>query len=149
MALAEVDQNNQDYASAIATYKRLLKVNPNAIVALNNYVSVLADYETNKGELEQAYQDAQKLKGTNVAQFLDTYGWISFRVGKNDEAIQYLKLAIEKEPLYPVFYYHLGKVYLVQQNKGEARKSFEKALELSKNKNQDYVSEIKTLLKSI
>lgn len=149
MALAEVDQYNQDYASAIATYKKLLKVNPNAIVALNNYVSVVADYETNKGELEQAYQDAQKLKGVNVAQFLDTYGWISFRVGKNDEAIQYLNLAAEKEPLYPVFHYHLGKVYLAQQNKADAKKSFEKALELSKNKNQDYVSEIKTLLKSI
>jgi tetratricopeptide (TPR) repeat protein len=149
MALAEIDQYNQDYAQAIAIYKKLLKVNPDAIVALNNYVSIASDYVTNKDELEMIYQQAQKLKGTNEAQFLDTYAWISFRVGKSEEAIRVLSLAIEKAPQYPVFHYHLGKIYLSQQNKAEARKSFEKALELSKNKNQDYVTEIKTLLKSI
>jgi cellulose synthase operon protein C len=149
MALAEIHQNNQDYSSAVSIYKKLLNINPNAIVVLNNYISVVSDYESDKSKLEQAYQDAKPLKDSAVPQFLDTYGWISFRVGKNEEAIKQLSLAIEKAPEYAVFHYHLGKVYLAEQNKTEAKKSFEKALKFAKSNNQDYVNEIKELLKTI
>jgi cellulose synthase operon protein C len=149
MMLAEVRMATKSYAEAINVYDDLYKTNPDSMIALNNYVSVVADYETDKDKMNHAYDLAQKLKKANAAQFLDTLGWVSYRVGKYDEAIEYLKAAEVKAPNYAVFQYHLGKVYLASGDKAKAKVCLEKALQLTQGQNFDYSVEIKELLKSV
>jgi tetratricopeptide (TPR) repeat protein len=149
MALAELHMSKQDMPAAIKIYESLLEAHPSSLVAINNYASVIADFDTDKAKLDKAYTLAQKLKTSNVPQFQDTLGWISYRVGKYDEAQAQILQAIRKMPDYAVFHYHLGKVYIAKQDKLKAKESLEKALELSKNQNFSYTSEIKALLKSV
>jgi cellulose synthase operon protein C len=147
MVSAEIHQYEKEYSKAIAVYEELMTTNPDSQVALNNYVSIVADIEKDKAKLEKAYQAAQKLKSTNVPQFMDTLGWISYKVGKYDEAEAALQKAIKAMPQYSIFHLHLGKVYLEKNDKTKAKQSLEKALELDKSTSQ--TAEIKELLKAV
>lgn len=149
MLLAEVHQLNQQYKAALAVYDKILQQNANQLVALNNYVSIAADYETDSKVLADAYSRAQKLKATGVPQFADSLGWISYRTEKFDEAEQHLSEAITKMPDVATFHYHLGKVYLAKKDKVKAKASLEKALNLSKNQDQTLATKIADLLKTV
>lgn len=149
MLLAEIHQLNNQHKAAIVIYDKILLQNPNLLVALNNYVSIVADYETDAKVLETAYTRAQKLKAAGVPQFSDSVGWISYRIGKFDEAEQQLTEAIAKLPDIAAFHYHLGKVYLARQEQAKAKVSLEKALLLSKKQDQALSLEIAKLLKSV
>ncbi len=149
MALAEVYQYQKAYTEALGVYEKLLKINPSSLIAVNNYVSIVSDYVSDAATIERAYTLAQPLKNSQVPQFLDTAGWISYRAGKYDEAIQQLELAVAKSPNDGATYYHLGKAYLAKQDKAKAKVNLEKALSISKTQNLEYTNEIKTLLKSV
>mgnify|MGYP003883182259 FL=1 len=149
MLLAEIHQLNKQYKAAIAVYDQLLAKNPALLVALNNYVSIVADFEADPKALEQAYARAQKLNNSGIAAFLDTVGWISYRVGKLDEAEQHLKQAILKIPDNATFHYHLGKIYLAKKDQVNAKLSLEKALLISNKQDKTLASEISKLLNSV
>jgi predicted Zn-dependent protease len=149
MLLAEIHQMNKQYKAAMAVYEKILLENPSMLVALNNYVSIVADYESDTSMLDETYVRAQKLKGAGVPLFLDSLGWISYRVNKLDEATQYLKEATTKIPNNATLHYHLGKVYLAKKDQVNARVSLEKALTLSKKQDQALASEIAQLLKNV
>jgi cellulose synthase operon protein C len=149
MLLAEIHQLNKQYKAAIAVYDKLLVKNPALLVALNNYVSIVADFEADPKTLEQAYARAQKLSNSGIAAFLDTVGWISYRVGKLDEAEQHLKQAILKIPENATFHYHLGKIYLAKKDQVNAKLSLEKALLISNKQDKTLASEISKLLNSV
>lgn len=149
MLLAEVHQMHKHYKAAMAVYEKILANHPEQLVALNNYVSIAADYETEPQSLNQAYERAQKLKGSGIPQFLDSLGWISYRVEKYDEAARLLNEAVAKLPDNTTFHYHLGKVYLAKKDQVRAKASLEKALTLSKNQDQALAKEIAALLKNV
>lgn len=149
MLLAEVHQMNKHYKAAMEVYEKVLVSHPELLVALNNYVSIAADYDTDPKVLKQAYERAQKLKGSGIPQFLDTLGWISYRVEKYDEAARLLNEAVAKLPENATFHYHLGKVYLAKQDQVKAKASLEKAQSLSKNQDQTLTQEIAALLKNV
>jgi len=147
MVLAEVYLNQKDFSNAIKVYEELMVTNPDSQVAINNFVSIVADNEKDKTTLDRAYTVSRKLKSTNVPQFMDTMGWISYRVGRYDEAEMELQKAIKGMPQHPLFHIHLGKVYLEKNDKTKAKQSFEKAMELSKN--TSYSQEVKDLLNTV
>lgn len=149
MLLAEVHQMNNQHKAAIAVYDKILQQNSSQLVALNNYVSIVADYETDPKVIADAYTRAQKLKAAGVPQFADSVGWISYRVEKLDEAEQQLNEAIAKFPDNATFHYHLGKVYLAKKDQTKAKESLEKALSLSKNQDKALAAEIAALLKTV
>jgi len=144
---AEIYQNEDDIPKALRVYEDLMNSNPDSQVALNNYVSLVADNETDQSKLDDAYQKSQKLKSSKTPQFLDTLGWISYRAGKLDEAEDALKNAIKVMPKYAIFHYHLGKVYWDKNDKKRAKESFEKALELDSN--ASFKADINNLLKEV
>lgn len=149
MIMAEIHQANKAYTDALTVYETLLKTQPNSLVVINNYVSIVADYVKDEAKLQQAYTLAAKLKESSVPQFADSLGWISYRVGKYDEAVLEIKRALEKLPNYAVFHYHLGKVYLAMNNQVQAKESLETALKLSNNQAFAYSAEINELLKTM
>ena len=57
---------------AIAQYEAILKDQPNSLVAINNLVSLLLDYRSDKESLDRAFSLADALKNSNVPQFQDT-----------------------------------------------------------------------------
>lgn len=137
------------FDEAIKLYEELLKERPNADVLANNLASLLTDHRTDKASLARAHGLAQRFKRSEIPQFQDTLGWISYKQGKADEAVQLIGDASKKLPDLPEFRYHLGMSYLAINKKDEARKELEKALSLGDGKNFIGVEQAKQALKGL
>ena len=111
-----------DHDAAIAQYEAILKDQPKALVAVNNLVSLLLDFRSDKASLDHAFQLADALKNSNVPQFQDTLGWAQFRQGDYKGAVSSLESAVAKAPNLAAAHYHLAMSYAAS---GEAEKSEE------------------------
>jgi tetratricopeptide (TPR) repeat protein len=104
-----------------------LKISPNNHLILNNYSYTLAE----RGEkLELALEMAKKAieqEPENPA-YLDTIGWIYFKLGDYEKAKYYIQMAVEKGGS-PVVIEHLGDVYFKLGNIDKAIEYWKKALE--------------------
>lgn len=65
--------------------------------------------------------------------FLDTYGWIVYKMGNIDEALKYILRASELENDSEI-YEHLGIIYMEKNMFEEARNAFENSLRIKFNK---------------
>lgn len=127
---ASVAEQKGDIVGAIAIYEAMYEENSNSVVIANNLASLLSNHSEDDANLERAYSIARRLRGSDVAAFQDTYGWIAQRLGNLDEAIEYLEPAAAGLPQDPTVQYHLGVAYAAQDRKEEARAQFEKTLAL-------------------
>jgi tetratricopeptide (TPR) repeat protein len=67
------------------------------------------------------------------ASYLDTYGWICFKLGDYDDAILYIKKSLSKNGSSAVVNDHLGDAYYAKGDNDNAVIYWNKALELSPN----------------
>lgn len=135
-AKASVLTEKGDADGAIAMYEELYAQDTSSLVLANNLATLLANHRDDEASIERAYTVARRLRGSDVAAFQDTYGWIAFRRGELDEAERYLANAVEALPMEPSVQYHLASVYLAQDRKAEALKHFLLAAESDGNRQQ-------------
>jgi tetratricopeptide (TPR) repeat protein len=119
-----------DQEAAIAQYEAILKDQPNALVAVNNLVSLLTDYRSDKASLDRAFSLADALKNSNVPQFQDTLGWVQYRQREFKNAIATLEAAAAKAPNLAVIHYHLGVSYAADGQPEKAGEQLKMALAL-------------------
>lgn len=91
--LGDLYYETKDSKSAFAHYKKVLKLNPDEISALNNYAYYLA---TEGKSLKKAYQMSKKTieAEPDNPTYLDTFGWILFLMDKPVEAKAQFKHAM-------------------------------------------------------
>ena len=94
--MAECFHALKDNEQCFHYYELCLKLRPNDISVLNNYAFYLS--EANQ-QLEKAEQMAARVLATepNSPNYLDTYAWILHQMGRNKEAVQYMKKAIQND----------------------------------------------------
>ncbi len=116
------EESNRYYESAIA-------INPENATALNNYSYHLAVRNERLDEALRMSEKANRLDPENPA-FLDTQGWIKYRLGNYREAEKWIRQAVEliEEPG-AVILEHYGDVQYKLGNKEEAFKYWQKAKE--------------------
>ena len=119
-----------DQEAAIAQYEAILKDQPNALVAVNNLVSLLTDYRSDKASLDRAFSLADALKNSNVPQFQDTLGWVQYRQREFKNAIATLEAAAAKLPNLAAIHYHLGMSYAADGQPEKAGEQLKMALAL-------------------
>ncbi|HNQ59835.1 MAG TPA: tetratricopeptide repeat protein [Bacteroidales bacterium] len=123
--LAEVNSNLQDYDKSDYYFELALQSDSSDATLLNNYSYSLAE---RKKDLEKALKMSEKALSINPKEpsYLDTYGWILYRLGRYDEAIVYLKKAVEKTDNTndAVLWEHLGDAYYKIGNIDEALKNW-------------------------
>ncbi|HAL65276.1 MAG TPA: hypothetical protein DCP10_06895, partial [Bacteroidales bacterium] len=128
--LAEVNSSLKDYEKSDFYYEIALKADSTDATLLNNYSYSLAE---RKKDLDKALQmSKQALEfSPNEPSYLDTYGWILYQMGKYEEAIVYLKKAVElsKDSNDSVLWEHLGDAYYKSGNIDEALKNWKIAME--------------------
>lgn len=107
------------FAEAEAEFRKVLKMNPKNASALNYLGYMFADREVNLEEALELIRQAVELEPYNGA-FLDSLGWVYYRLGRLDEAERYLRLALERVPRDPTVNDHLGDVYYRQGRLKEA-----------------------------
>lgn len=123
-------ENKGDIPGAIAIYETLYERDSNSQVIANNLASLISSYRDDNESLERAYTIARRLRGTTVPPFQDTYGWIAYRLGNPEEALEYLEPAAEAIPDDPLVQYHLAMIYIALNRDSDALARLEKITQL-------------------
>lgn len=119
-----------DMEGAIAIYEDLYERNSNSAVIANNLASLISTFREDDESLQRAYAIARRLRGTDVPQFQDTYGWIAARLNNHDEALEYLESAAEALPEDPTVRYHLARAYAMAGRDADALEAYRTAKDL-------------------
>jgi Flp pilus assembly protein TadD len=113
-------------------YEKALKINPDDPFILNNYAYNLS---VRGIKLSKALQMAKRAiqKDPKNANFLDTIGWIYYKLGDYEFAKDYIARSLEVNANSAVVNDHLGDVYNAMKDIANALKYWQKAYELSPN----------------
>ncbi len=109
--------------------RKMLEADPDNAQALNALGYTLADRTTRYEEAYRYIERALKLEPEDPA-ILDSMGWVLYRLGRHQEAIDYLRKAMDKATAGDAeIAAHLGEVLWVSGNRTEAREIWQKARE--------------------
>ena len=117
----------KDHEKSDEAYEKVLKIEPDNVLVLNNYAYYLSLRNVNLDKAETMAKKAVELEPDNSS-YLDTYGWVLFRLGKYEDAKEWIEKAIEKGEESAVVIEHYGDVLWKLNDKKEAVKYWEKAL---------------------
>jgi len=112
-----------------ADLRKILLKNPEDVGALNALGYTLTDKTTRYDEAEKFLNQALKLQ-PDEAVIIDSYGWLQFKRGNLDLALEYLRKAYAKEPENEIAA-HLAEVLWTMGNRKEAKDLFETAYKKS------------------
>jgi TonB family protein len=134
-------------ADAVAEAREALRLDPRNPTALNNLGYYLAELNENLDEALKLTQRAVD-SAPNVLGYRDSLGWVYFKLGRLEEAEQYIG-GIAKQANSPVIDEHLGDVYAKRGKQDLAVAQWQKALnELQKAAGQSIDSAQLARLKS-
>jgi tetratricopeptide (TPR) repeat protein len=133
LILANLLEQKGDYDAAISEYESMLSKQPGNLVVVNNLASLLSDHRTDKASLEKAQALAASLRKSQIPQFKDTLGWVSYRQGDYKTAVSLIEEAATALPDQASVRYHLGMGYISTGQLTKASGQLTKALELAPN----------------
>ena len=130
--LALVYDGLKKYDECDRLYEEGLKIDPDNATMLNNYGYSLADRNI---QIDRALEMAKKAISAQPdnTSFLDTIGWVYFRLGEYKEAETYIRKAIEKGEASPVVHEHLGDVYYKMKDTERAMEQWKIALKMDQS----------------
>lgn len=129
MLLASAYSDQGKIESAITAYDAALRLNPRNLLAANNLAVLLVDHNGDQPSLQRAFALSRNFeKEAPHPLFIDTLGWVRFKMGQQEEALRLMKDAVKKSPELPVLNYHLGMAYYQSGKSTEARVYLSKAL---------------------
>ncbi|HST29293.1 MAG TPA: tetratricopeptide repeat protein [Chthoniobacterales bacterium] len=117
----------KDYGAAREFYEKLLAVNGDSVLSLNNLAYLYAE---KMNDLNKAYELAQKARSLQPANGMvaDTFGWILYKRGDYQQALASLQDSVAKFPDNPEVQYHLGMAQYMMGNTDQARAALQKAV---------------------
>jgi Tfp pilus assembly protein PilF len=98
------------YEEAESDFRKVLAIDPDNALTLNNFGFMLADRGVKLDEALTMIRKAVQLEPTNYA-YLDSLGWTYFRLGQYSQAEDNLQRAISRGANDPTVHDHLGDVY--------------------------------------
>lgn len=126
-----------------AMYERALKLDPNSALVLNNYAYNLTERGINLNKALDMAKTAVD-KEPNSASYLDTYGWVFYKMGRYDEALKYISKAVSISGSSAVLLEHLGDIYYAMKDLQNAKKYWEKSIDINPN-NQNVREKLKLI----
>ena len=135
LMLATAQQNSGDFKSAETTLRQILTESPNNPIAQNNLGYFLADRNEKLDEALKLIQEAVKAEPENSS-FLDSLGWVYFKMNKLDLAAENLQKALKSDSASATIYEHLGDVYQKQGKPELAKTAWQNSLTLSSDTEQ-------------
>ena len=130
LLLAQQNQQKKDYAAASAGYRRVLEIDSDNVVALNNLAWILAEQKDPKA-IEYA-EEAHRLSPFN-ANVLDTLGWTVTRSGDPKRGVQLLRMAANLSPRQAEIRLHLAQALNNSGDKAGARRELTELTKLAKD----------------
>lgn len=127
--LGDVKHELDKWAESVDAFQNALRLDRNNHNALNNYAYYLSLRSENLNEALEMSRRAVGVEPQNAA-YLDTLGWIFFKKGDFDNALEYIQQAVDTGDASAEVYEHLGDVYEALGDETKAREYWGKALEL-------------------
>ena len=148
----------KDHNSAAANYRKALEYNPNSVIAANNLAWLYA--VEGIGNLDEAVRLAQRVVQQNpqVAGFVDTLGWVYYKKGLNEVAIEQLQKAVSideaaanrnKATPTPTYRFHLAMALKAKGDSEGARRELGIALRLADRAPFPYADEARKALATL
>ena len=135
--------------AAIASMKKAIAVNPSNANALNYLAYTYAELETNLDESLTMIERALKLEAEN-GYFVDTLGWIYYKMGRYEDALREMKRSVELVPNDAVILEHLAHVQIKLKKYSEARTTLQRALDNAPDSEDKGVADrVKEVLKTL
>ncbi|MFA8342241.1 MAG: tetratricopeptide repeat protein [Rhodothermaceae bacterium] len=130
--LGLIYENREVYEKSDSLYQKALAIDSTNVLVLNNYAYSLSERGIRLKEAEQMSRQALDAEPES-ASYLDTYGWIMFKMGNLEKALEYVLKAYEKDEEDPALLEHLGDIYLKMDDKTKALEYWEKALKFDED----------------
>lgn len=99
-----------EYEKAIELFEQLFEMDRLSDIAANNLASNLAQHRNDAQSLARAVDISKRFRGSNVPEFLDTYGWALNRIGNYEKALVPLQTAADQLPKNLIVQMHYGLV---------------------------------------
>lgn len=132
LALAELalyHEEEKHYPAADSAFEAALEIKPDYALALNNYSYSLAERGVQLDRALDMSRRALDLEPHNL-NYVDTYGWILFKLSKLDSAAFYIQRAVDDRNPSSAVIEHLGDVQFKRGLQAEAVHLWERALKL-------------------
>ncbi len=129
------------YENAVQNMKRTIELNPTHSNA-HNFLGYM--YATQGKSLDEALSHLQKALSVQPKNgyFYDSLGWIYYKRGESERALEELKKAVVYTSPDPVLYSHLGDIYFSLKSYSKADKAWRNALSLTLEKMEGAKGEI-------
>jgi tetratricopeptide (TPR) repeat protein len=133
--LAMIYNEKRIYEKSDSLYERALSINPDDAIINNNYAYSLS---TRGLQLDRALDmvNLSLEKDSLSSAFLDTKGWILYKLGRYNEAKYFIEKAIEVGNESAVITDHLGDIEFKLGNKQKAFELWRKAFETDPSKTE-------------
>jgi tetratricopeptide (TPR) repeat protein len=128
--LSSVLEKSGQHSAAEKALRDLLKQHPDNSMALNNLGYFLLEHGNRHQEALALIEQAVAIEPVNGI-YLDSLGWAHFKLGNSEKAKESLEKALIYSSRNATAHEHLGDVLLKIGRLAEARRHWEKALELS------------------
>jgi tetratricopeptide (TPR) repeat protein len=115
------------YDSSDYFYETALIIKPDDPLLNNNFAFSLSERDLQLERCLEMSQIAINAAPGN-ASYLDTYGWIQYKLGNYELAKEYIRRAIATGDINSELYEHLGEIYWSEGNKEKAIENFNKGL---------------------
>ena len=116
-----------DWDQAEADFRNALKLNPDQPLVLNYLGYSLVEFGLKLPEAQAMIERAVASR-PNDGYITDSLGWVLYRLGKFDEAVDPMERAVQLVSNDPIINDHLGDVYWMVGRKREAEFQWRRAL---------------------
>jgi tetratricopeptide (TPR) repeat protein len=121
----------QDYAAAIAEYRKATAINP-AFSQPYNQMGYAYRFQGQYGEAERAFQKYIELIPNDPNPY-DSYAELLMKMGRFEESIKSYEKALSVDPHFVASYVGIGNDRVFMGQPEEARKAYAKLLEVARN----------------
>jgi tetratricopeptide (TPR) repeat protein len=133
--LALVLYKQKAFEQALVIYKKILKVQPNNVMTLNNTAYMLAQDMDRAAEAVPLAQHAAEIAPNNAV-VLDTYGWSMHKAGQVDAALEILRRSVRLSPS-GLNCLHLAEAQIQRGDSQSAIEMLNKSMVLAEESNDE------------
>ncbi|XHY17022.1 Beta-barrel assembly-enhancing protease (plasmid) [Pseudoseohaeicola sp. NH-UV-7] len=120
-------ERSDNWPEAEADFRAALELNPDQPQVLNYLGYSMVEKQINLDEALDMIQRAVAAR-PDSGYIVDSLGWVLYRLGRYEEAVGHMELAVELEAVDPIVNDHLGDVYWAVGRYREARFQWNRAL---------------------
>ncbi len=131
--LAMIHESQKEYQISDSLYTSALKIDSSNVLIMNNFAYSLAERGIRLQDALTMSKKAVEAEPKNSS-YLDTIGWIYFRLGDFKKAKKYIEEAVKLENKNAILLDHLGDIYFKLGDKIKAVGLWKSAFELDSTK---------------